>query len=125
MAEFVKTLRNWRRLCKAQTPRHETEDVCQRCPLFDATDRGCASIFEDDFDDMDIPGIEYVVTDWALNHPEPVYPTWREWMMEAGLLKWHAIPNTYAKETVPDWEVLLTPIPADIARKLGIEPKEG
>lgn len=125
MAEFTEIMRQWRRLCKEQDNRFR-DNMCDHCPLYEAThERGCAAIYEDDAGEMDYAEAERVVTDWAAEHPEPEYPTWREWMMEAGLLKWHAIPNTYARETVPDWEVLLKPIPAEIARKLGIEPKEG
>lgn len=69
---------------------------------------------------------------WAAEHPEPVYPTWREWQ--------HSM--------FPDADVRISPcefgsmdrfkcddktctecmeqkIPADIAEKLGIKPKEG
>ena len=46
------------------------------------------------------------VMQWAAEHPEPVYPTWWDWFAAGGL--------------DPD-----DPIPADIAEKLGLEPKEG
>lgn len=70
---------------------------------------------------------------WAAEHPEPVYPTWDEWQ----------------NSVFPDAEIDITPctfgsrdrlncffekkcstcneqqIPADIAEKLGIKPKEG
>lgn len=53
---------------------------------------------------------------WDADHPEPVYPTWVEWFREMGVVS----PK---QEYFHDW--LLKPIPADIAQKLGIEPKEG
>lgn len=49
---------------------------------------------------------------WAAEHPEPVYPTWGEWLQ-----RMYNSMN-YAG-------IFITPIPADIAQKLGIEPKEG
>lgn len=76
--------------------------------------------------------IEERVMQWAAEHPEPVYPTWAEWQ----------------KSVFPDAEIDITPcafgsrdrlncflektcstckeqqIPADIAEKLGIKPKE-
>ena len=45
--------------------------------------------------------------EWAEAHPEPEYPTWVEWFNSMG--------------GVDCGE----PIPADIAEKLGIKPKEG
>ena len=55
-------------------------------------------------------------------HPEPVYPTWRDYLHSIGVL--------YNKHTAGGdvteihWGNMMTPIPADIAEKLGIEPKE-
>lgn len=58
---------------------------------------------------------EKSVMEWAEEHPEPVYPTWTEYFRMIGLF--------------PAWsghEILdHTPIPADIAKQLGVEPKEG
>ena len=74
---------------------------------------------------MDYAHVESVVTKWAAEHPEPVYPTWLEWLQSLG----YGI--AYYDESVnpPGWvfsfEVAERPIPADIAQKLGIEPKEG
>ena len=58
--------------------------------------------------------IERKVMSWAAEHPEPVYPTWREWLSEQGVLSAGGL-----------WEKAFEPIPADIAEKLGIQPKEG
>ena len=62
---------------------------------------------------------------WAAEHPEPVYPTWGDWLAEQGVLVcdvsypnkryWYAINKQKIEQ----------PIPTDIAEKLGIEPKEG
>ena len=49
--------------------------------------------------------------EWAEEHPEPVYPTWGTWLSE--------------KYDYDLREIMYTPILADIAEKLGIEPKEG
>lgn len=93
MAEFKDTMRQWIRLCSAQF-------ACDKCPI-DAI--GCignvAAMSKTE-------QIEQAVTAWAAEHPEPVYPTWYDWMASLGL--------------DPD-----DPITADIAQKLGIEPKEG
>lgn len=54
---------------------------------------------------------EKVVMSWATEHPEPVYPLWGEWLAEV-------------TGQMVDGDLLYSPIPADIAEKLGIEPKE-
>lgn len=53
--------------------------------------------------------LEDVVMKWAEEHPEPVYPTWGEYL--------------YALHNEPSSRELSKSIPADIAQKLGIEPK--
>lgn len=69
----------------------------------------------------------------ALDKREPkeppkdaVYPTWGEWFVkQSGFVK------EWKNATNPAWEASIAigmfrmPIPADIAQKLGIEPKEG
>ena len=59
---------------------------------------------------------EQTVMQWAAEHPKPVYPTWAEYLTSIGV---------YPK----GWEMYQTPlkseIPADIAQKLGLKPKEG
>ena len=54
-------------------------------------------------------------------HPEPVYPTWGEWL-EDMMCDLSAPIET--PQSVNVW-MYQTPIPADIAVKLGIKPKEG
>jgi hypothetical protein len=51
------------------------------------------------------------VMSWAAEHPKPVYPTWGTWLAE--------------KFGYDLREIMYEPVPADIAQKLGIEPKEG
>jgi hypothetical protein len=56
---------------------------------------------------------------WAAEHPEPVYPTWGEYLCNIGLIG----------DCTESEDVLLrlfnNVIPANLAQKLGIEPKEG
>jgi hypothetical protein len=72
--------------------------------------KSCMAVYEDEFETVDFAHIEQTVTEWAAEHPV-VYPTWGEWLQR--------IYNSmnYAG-------IFITPIPADIAQKLGIEPKE-
>ena len=56
---------------------------------------------------------------WAAEHPDPVYPTWGEWLVKMGVAEIGSgmlgIQPAIAEQ----------PIPADIAGKLGVKPKEG
>ena len=73
---------------------------------------------------MNIEEIEKAITDWAAENPEPVYPTWLEWLETMGLVFYKPITETESRATIFAPEAI-KPIPADIAQKLGIEPKEG
>ena len=115
MSDFTQTMKDWRRMCKA----HEH---CVGCPL-EKYDIGCLNKEEMDYDVM-----ERVIDEWAKQHPEPKYPTWGEWLIRQGLV--NAIP--YWSPSIPSGNTTITclsnkalyPIPADIAEKLGIRPKE-
>jgi len=63
--------------------------------------------------------VEEAVMAWAAEHPEPVYPTWGEWLIAIGILYRDDPRHAYSISIKAN-----TQIPADIAEKLGIEPKE-
>ena len=119
MADFVQTMKDWRRMCKAQEAIEKT-DPCRVCPLAN-NGNDCCGIYEDnDGDDTrDYARIEGVVARWAKENPEPVYPTWAEWLMSIGV-----ISGLFPNGAIDARGNLSKPIPADIAQKLGIEPKE-
>jgi hypothetical protein len=72
--------------------------------------------------------IEESISAWATEHPEPKYPTWREYLKEKGLT---TSTNVYfssengARIRINDTlnENADCPIPAEIATALGLEPK--
>ena len=111
MAEFQKVMREWVRARKAIN-----ENMLSSFPL---------EMFTDD----NIANIEKEVMSWAAEHPEPVYPTWIDWLMSEGV-----IPTNYMAANSTDSGVragtfyvtikAFKPIPAGIAEKLGITPKE-
>jgi len=118
VADFVQTMKDWRRMCDTYT----TEDAarcCQGCPM---DGRGCGAIYENDNADPEV--IDREVQRWAAEHPEPVYPSWLEWLTEQGIVFYKPVSETESRATIFA-PLALTPIPADIAQKLGIEPKEG
>lgn len=104
MAEFQEVMRQFGRMC--------AEAGCSRCPLHDrdGTTDGCS--MAKFINEPKI--IEDKIVEWAAEHPEPVYPTWYRWLIMMG-----------AVGSVEDlFSDLQRPIPADIAERLGIKPKE-
>lgn len=120
MAEFAEVMRQWVRVRKA-TASSAGENVLSVYPL-------------EVYDDARIAAIEKNVMQWAAEHPEPVYPTWVEWLIEKGVIpqKGCMLATTHDPDTGEITEArigitpsALQPIPADIAEKLGVKPKEG
>ena len=104
MAEFIDVIHTIQRICKRRKGQCSTcllgEFACPNNARFDKTEEAAFCELED------------AVVKWAEENPEPVvYPTWGTWLSE--------------KYDYDLREIMYTPIPADIAQKLGIEPKEG
>ena len=115
MAEFQEVMREWVRSRKAIN-----ENKLSRCPL---------EMFSDDH----IANIEKEVMAWAAENPEPEYPTWEEWLQSVGVMEsserlLRRIQGQLLIDGIPIHAVptskVLQPMDADIAQKLGIEPKE-
>ncbi len=65
--------------------------------------------------------LEEKVDAWAAENPEPLYPTWLDYLHTVGLV-------TKTENCTPygfDFTKVMKPIPADIAEKLGLKPKGG
>lgn len=122
MAEFAETMRQWRRMCKKYTTNDES--CCDGCPVVDYRENGCGAIFEME-DGIDFLKYEAVITAWAKENPEPVYQSWADYLMQIDVIPACTTTDQY------EWFSLIinalenTPVPADIAQKLGLEPKEG
>ena len=111
MAEFQEVHRQFDRMCWYYRRKRECP---MGCPMNGVNISQCRKIaFERPKE------TEEIVMQWAAEHPEPVYPTWEqaiaEMYLRSGRTKYH---------NIAEWE-RNEPIPADIAQKLGIEPKEG
>ena len=127
MAQFIEVMRQAQRMCKAYRD-------CSQCALYrSSTGLGCAFGYVSSDSRVRFDEVERKIRAWMAEHPEPVYPTWDEWQ----------------NSVFPDAEIDITPcafgsrdrlncflekrcstckeqqIPADIAEKLGIKPKEG
>ena len=115
MAEFSKVMRQWGRYCKGYTDNHA--DDCSGCPF--ELNGSCNSYAKDNVQYAE--QIEKHVMAWAAEHPEPVYPSWAEWLYSQGLMT-DVIDGKGGNFL---YNLASEPIPANIAQKLGIEPKEG
>lgn len=128
MAEFTEIIKQAKRICNM----YGTDEVqCKGCPL--NSHNGCRIFYNCfDCDDTYFIKIEKYIMDWAKENPETVYPSWEEaWkqLFPNGIDT--PCPSEYGKKYGHDCiniscrNCKQRPIPAEIAEKLGIQPKEG
>ena len=115
MAEFSEVMKQRNRMCK----KYWTERSCHGCPVAEEKQayEGCCLI------DLDPKRYEELVLQWAEEHPEPVYPTWYEVMAKLGVIDGRLGDKTLGEHVIEG--LIHHRIPADIAEKLGLEPREG
>lgn len=111
MAEFQEVCKHLKRMCERYG------DNCIKCPL---GDKDYCSLSAGDRTAETYKKAEEIIMTLAAEHPEPVYPTWGEWLMSIGV-----ISGLFPKGAIDALGNLKQPIPADMAQKYGIEPKEG
>lgn len=125
MAEFQEVMRQWRRMCdKHQCADKECSAVAYDliCPItISHNGYPCDSGFVDCSPES-MAQVEQIVMEWAAEHPEPVYQTWMEYIN-------NEFTNSILLGTNKEYNTIIefmkhTPIPADIADKLGIKPKK-
>lgn len=63
MAEFVETMRDWRRMCDIESK----NETCESCPLKD-DDGACVAIWETNMDTLH--DLEKKVEAWSRDHPK-------------------------------------------------------
>lgn len=126
--EFVEVMRQWKRMCNKYFDGKNW--VCnETCPMysFEVCSKPTAKYPVPLEIGQDLAHeIDRVIMAWGSENPEPVYPTWLELAVQQGF-------KIEEGKQCTDEELLLillmasvnTPIPADIAQKLGIEPKNG
>ena len=113
MAEYNDVIKQFKRMCRYYNNRATQND----CPLY-CKGHGC-NISHCRLLAFDDKKFQNVVMAWAAEHPEPIYPTWREWLLANRIIV--DADSDYAAGLL----MRRKRIPADIAEKLGIEPKEG
>ena len=109
MAEFSEVMRQFDRMCKSHAG-------CVDCPLAikGSVETKCSiGSFIDDSE-----YVEREIMAWAAEHPEPVYPTWWEWLENMGIV---SKPKSECSK-IFDTTRMYDNIPADFAQKHGIEP---
>lgn len=111
MAEFQEVMRQWRRMCLSFKS-------CSDCPMMD--EDGSAHILcSEGGIQSAVPEVqEDVIIKWAAEHPESVYPSFAKYLEQFGII----IRRDGAVEA--DFFKAHESMSADIAQKLGIEPKE-
>lgn len=102
--EICDFMKNWKQMCNSMTEMNGCED----CPIVINTHGARCGDMPGEMHDVE--SIAREVEKWAAEHPEPVYPTWYEYLTDMYHATWNMIKDKS--------------IPADTAQKLGIEPKE-
>ena len=125
MAEFQEVMRQAKRMCK------EFGNDCAGCGL--ASSHCPLGHIPQNWDGVNFANVERIVMNWAENHPEPRYPTWKEWqdtnfpnndaLMRPCIFESEEYFN--CKQEIGCEKCMNNPIPADIAEKLGIKPIGG
>ena len=106
--EICDFLKSWKRMCNSMTEMNGCED----CPIVKNTHGARCGDMPCEM--QDVESIAREVEKWAAENPEPVYPSYIEVFGWAHKKTWAEIKD-----------ILANPIPADIAEKLGLQPKEG
>ena len=113
MAEFVKVMSQFMRLC-------DSYKNCDDCPVDDAGFN--CDCDRQGYSKTGAEELESIIMQWAAEHPEPVYPTWADYISML-VVKDICAGKIGGPDTVLTY-AMKTHIPADIAEKLGLEPKE-
>ena len=124
MADFVEVMGIKSRMCKYY------DDCSDGCPL---DNTNFCALSDESLSERDFKEAETIMLNWSKEHPI-VYPTWTEWLSKQGFVELK--DGQFVKQTENEYLIecktvaILTdkaavPIPAEIAEKLGIKPKEG
>lgn len=129
MAEFFEVMKQARRMCNEM-------DECEVCPLYDGFSECC--LLSDGslcHMDSDFARYEADIMKWAAENPESRYPTWQEWNdlnfpdsddynTPCGFMPKKKVEALMGKKCInlSCSQCIKSPIPADIAKKLGIQP---
>lgn len=118
MAEYTEVIKQFKRMCEwgncstaTGCPMNPSHNIGQcRKIAFEKPEHFAATVMR-----------------WAAEHPEPVYPMWWEWLLDKEVVDVALTPDCFGGiiTEIKSSGKMYEHIPADIAEKLGIEPKEG
>lgn len=124
MAEFTEIMHQAKRMCTA----HDSYCIYDDCPLADGEE--CR--LNVNMDGEDYNELECIIMDWAKEHPESVYPTWADsWKQLFPAAKYVPCPDNYFGTDSHRGcydncnQCQASPMPAEIAERLGIKPMGG
>lgn len=104
MAEYNEVIKQFKRMCKSITPIKCTRG---ECPM------GCENIGQCRKIAFEKPAyFAATVMRWVEEHPEPVYPAWRDWLRDL-----------YGNPKMTMTDILESPIDHEIAQRLNIVPR--
>lgn len=84
MADYCSVIKQFNRMCNYYKDCHD----CPMRPIGRPEDRGKDEAVQNmcrAFAFYSSRVFEYRILEWAAKHPEPVYPTWYEWLKDNGL----------------------------------------
>lgn len=125
MAEFQEVIRQAVRMCRGHVG-------CVDCPMKSIAAGRCPICRFVDINGIS-EDVERIVMAWAAEHPEPVYPSWKDaWKQLFPHGQGSPCPVAYGMEFEPEGcggiscvECKARPMHAKVAEKLGIKPVEG
>ena len=123
MAEFSELVRIKKRICIKYA-----SSGCIGCPIDHSSGGLCGVISISGYSDNIFTEFEEALLSWAAENPEPVYPMWCEWLADKGVVDVARMPVDYSGGIITEIKPsgkMYERIPAAVAEKLGIKPKEG
>lgn len=117
MAEFQEVIRQWGRMCKCTTCSNEKD--LPMCPIDCSLGLALCAELPHNWTEEAAEQFEAIVIKWAEEHPEPVYPSWCDYL--------ESLYDEMPKNNKSQFWMWLgeTPIPREIAKKLDLKPVEG
>lgn len=114
MADFVQTMKDWKRMCDKYFI-GENWECDKMCPLYKY--EVCSKPTAKYPVPLDIGQdlareIDCVIMAWAKENPEPMYPAWRDWLRDL-----------YGNPNMTMTDILESSIDPEIARRLDIVPR--
>ena len=111
-------MHDWKRMCKHFWSGDPNDDCSENCPLLHVwcpmVDKPMMNV-----DDVDAARLEAVVTKWAAENPEPIYPSIAKYLERFGII----IRRDGSLQA--DFFKANEPMSAYMANLLGISPEEG